>query len=582
MKKKKYFSSFIIKYLKGQRKIMILLAVFFISNIVLQVIIPQLLSFFIDSAQAGKAFSNISLIVLIYVGTIILKMTAGVCESYFAERFGWKITNSFRRDVLAHFLKMDMEHHEKWTSGEIITRLDEDVEGLFSYFYILIFKMVGSILLMAGVLIVLTLKNPVISAGMLVICIISVWVFKFIQDRGMKLYIRRSAAIAKFNGIMKEKIDNAVEIRTNAAERYSLYSLNKAMKERLKDGFPGGMMYSRLWSASTILDAAATILSLGIAVMLWDKRLISLGTVYLIYTYSDLIYRPLQSFRDNFTSLQQAKAGLMRVKEMLDIKSGIDEGTHEIEAKNVTLAIKNLSFGYSENNDVLHDICLELKSGERLGIMGETGCGKTTLAKLLARLYEFKDGEILLDGVSIKELKGESLSSAIAYCTQDVQFLHGTLRDNITLYDEKFSDTEIYNAIGHMGLKKWFEKFPEGLDTYLEMGQNNLSAGEAQLVSIIRLFLKNPAIVILDEISSRLDYVTEQRILSALDVLTENRTVITIAHKPSALRWSDSIMILKDGRIAEYGKKEELKNDKTSRFYGLYRAMEVENGGGII
>jgi len=579
MKKKKYFGSFLIKYLKGERKIMILLAVFFISNILLQIALPQVLSYFIDSAKAGKSISFISLIVLIYLGTIIVKMACGVCESYLAQRFGWKITNSFRKDVLEHFLKIDMEHHEKWTSGEVITRLDEDVEGLFSYFYILIFKLVGSTLLMIGVLTALALKNVIIALAMLIMCIISIWIFKAIQDYGMKLYVKRSEAISKFNGIVKEKVDNIIEIRTNGAEKYALHSIKEAMKKRFKESLPANMMYSKLWSASTIIDASATVLALTIAVVLWDKRLITLGTVYLIYTYSELIYNPLQEFRNNLTDLQNAKAGLIRVKEMLDMESKLAEGSIEIEDKKITLTVKNLSFGYFENSDVLQNISFELKPGERLGIMGETGCGKTTLAKILARLYEFNRGEIMLNGISIKELNSESLRNTIAYCTQEVQFLHGTLRDNITLYDEDFSDEAILSAIKHIGLEQWFQKFPEGLDTYLEMGKNNLSAGEAQLISIIRVCLKDPGIIILDEISSRLDYVTEQRILAALDILTLNRTVITIAHKLSALRWIENIMILKDGRVVEYDRKEKLEKDETSRFYCLCKAMEGEYGG---
>lgn len=580
MKKKRYFASFIIKYLKNQRSTMISLAVFFIANIVLQIVTPQVLSYFIDSAVSRKTLKYISLIVLIYLGTIILKMVVSVCESYFAKRFGWKITNSFRKDVLAHFLKIDMEHHQKWTSGEVITRLDEDVEGLFSYFYILIFKLVGSTLLMVGVLIALAMKNLVIALAMLVMCIISIWIFKVIQDYGMNLYVRRSEAISKFNGILKEQIDNAIEIRTNAAEQFSFHRLKIAMKERFRKSLPGGMMYSKLWSASTLVDAIVTVISLSIAVVLWDKGLITLGTVYLIHNYSELIYDPLQNFRNNLSDLQNAKAGLIRVKEMLDIESNITEGTYEIDKMNITLTVKNLSFGYSENNNVLHNICFEAKQGERLGIMGETGCGKSTLTKLLTRLYEFHSGEILLNGISIKELRGESLHNAIAYCTQEVQFLHGTLRDNITLFNEEFSDAAILDAIKQIDLEQWFEKFPEGLDTNLEMGKNNLSCGEAQLISIIRLFLKNPAIIILDEISSQLDYITEQRILSALDILTQNRTVITIAHKLSALRWTDNIMILKDGTIVEYDKKEKLEKDSTSRFYRLCKAMEAEYGGG--
>lgn len=581
MKKKKYFSSFLIKYLKGQKKAIVLLTLFFIGNIVLQILSPQVLSYFIDSAQSGKTLGYISMIVLIYMFTIVLNMAGGVCESYFAQSFGWKITNSFRKDVMAHFLKIDMEHHEKWTSGEMITRLDEDVEGLFTYFYMLIFKLVGSTLLMVGILIALAVKNSMIAAAMLVFSIAAVWIFKAIQDYGTKLYIRRSAAVSKFNGIMKERVDNVIEIRTNAAEKYSLHFLNEAMKKRFKESLPAGMMYSRLWSASTALDAVVTVLSLGIAVLLWDKGLITLGTVYLIHTYSELIFHRLQDFRNYISTLQTSKAGLIRVKEMLDIKSTIEEGILEIESRDITLKVKDLSFGYSEDNDVLHKISFELRTGERLGIMGETGCGKTTLAKVLARLYEFKQGVILLNGVSVKELKSENLRHLIAYCAQEVQFLHGTLRDNITLYNEDFSDCEIIDAIKQMGLTQWFEKFPEGLDTYLEMGENNLSAGEAQLISIIRLFLKDPAIVILDEISSRLDYVTEQRILSAIDVLTQNRTVITIAHKITALRWAGSIMILKDGRVIEYGKKEVLEKDKTGRFYSLCKAMELNGEVGM-
>lgn len=581
MKKKKYFGSFLIKYLKGQKKSLILLAVFFIGNIALQIFSPQVLSYFIDSAESGKTLGYIIMIVLLYMVTIVMTMAGGVCESYYAKSFGWKITNIFRKDVMAHFLKVDMEYHEKWTSGEMIARLDEDVEGLFTYFYMLIFKLVGSTLLMVGILIALAVKNWVIAAAMLIFSIASVWIFKAIQDYGIKLYVRRSAAISKFNGIMKERIDNVVEIRTNAAEKYSLHILNDAMKKRFKESLPAGMMYSRLWSTSTILNAIVTVLSLGIAVMLWDKGLITLGTVYLIHTYSSLIFDRLQDFRNYFSTLQTSKAGLMRVKEMLDIESSITEGIKEIDRRDVTLEVKNLSFGYSEDNDVLHGISFELNPGDRLGIMGETGCGKTTLAKVLARLYEFKKGEILLNGVSVKELSSENLRSSIAYCTQEVQFLHGTLRDNITLYDDDFSDKDILDAIKEMGLTKWLEKFPEGLDTYLEMGENSLSAGEAQLISIVRLFLKDPAIVILDEISSRLDYVTEQRILSALDVLTYNRTVITIAHKKSALRWTDSIMILKAGRIVEYDRKEELEKDKVGRFYSLCKAMDLKAEVGI-
>ncbi len=575
MKRKGYFGVFLFKYLRGQGKAMILLALLLTFNIMLQLLGPQVLGNFIDSAKSGKPLGVISLTVLAYTVTILMNMGVSVCESYYSQRFGWRITNAFRRDVLAHFLKIDMKYHEKWTSGEIITRLDEDVEGLYSYFYMLIFKLAASTLLMLGVLTVLAIKDMGIAAAMLVFSIASVYIFKAIQDYGMKLYIKRSRAVSKFNGIMKEKIDNIIEIRTNAAQEYSLHSLNGAMKERFKESLPAGMMYSRLWSASTLLDGIVTVLSLGIAVILWDRGLISLGTVYLIHTYTGMIFDRLQDFRNYLTKIQTSKAGLLRVKEMLDIQSSIEEGSLEIGGRDLTLEVKNLSFGYSRDKDVLHNISFELKPGERLGIMGETGSGKTTLAKLLSRLYEYNRGDILLNGISVKKIKGECLRHAIAYCTQEIRFFHGTFRDNITLYRKGVSDDSIMSAIKQMGLSRWFEKFPEGLDTNLEMGENSLSAGEAQLISILRLYLEDPAIVILDEISSRLDCVTEQMILSALDVLTQKRTVITIAHRLTAIKWIDSIMILQDGRIVEYGKKEELLKNEAGKFISLIKASEL-------
>lgn len=576
MKIKNDFGSFLLKYLKGQNKIILLVGVFFIVNIALQIIAPQVLSHFIDSAKLGKPIQYVTLIILIYFGTVVINMIVSACESYTSQRFGWKITNEFRKDVLEHFLKIDMKQHEKWTSGEMITRLDEDVEGLFEYYYMLIFKLVGSVFLMIGVLIVLGHKNLLLALSMLGFCILGVWLFKTIQDYGINLYVQRAAAASKFSGIMKEKIDNVVEIRTNGAVKYSIHNLNVAMKKAFKESFPAGMMYAKLWSASTILDAMGTSLFLGFSVVLWDKGLISLGTVYLIYTYSELIYGPLQNFRDYLKTLNEAKARLMRVKEMLDIKSEIIEGTSEIDSKNITITIKNLSFGYSENIDVIDNVSFELKPGERLGVMGETGSGKTTLAKLIARLYDFDRGEILLNGISVKELTSENLSEHIAYCTQDVQMLHGTLRDNITLYNEDFSDDEIKFSIKQMGLEQWFQKFPEGLDTYFDMAENNLSAGEAQLLSIVRLFIRNPAIVILDEISSHLDTITEQRILSALDVLTKNRTVISITHKYLALRWVDKVMILNNGKIIERGRRVQLEKDQSSRFFSICKSLLQE------
>ncbi|MDR3121240.1 MAG: ABC transporter ATP-binding protein/permease, partial [Clostridiales bacterium] len=167
------------------------------------------------------------------------------------------------------------------------------------------------------------------------------------------------------------------------------------------------------------------------------------------------------------------------------------------------------------------------------------------------RLYEFESGQILLNGTDIREMDPNNLRENVAYCTQNVQLLHGTLRENITLYDRRYADREIYGAIEKLNLTEWFSGFPNGLDTGLEMGENNLSAGEAQLVTLVRLALKNPKLVLLDEITSRLDAATERRLSSAVEALCRDRTVVLIAHSQAAVGWMDRILYMRNGRLYE-------------------------------
>lgn len=573
MKGSKSIFTLLKSYIKGKSKMIALILGLFILNICFELAAPKVLSFFIDSAEKGAALGILFKIIFIYIVVIITKILLGVGQSYFVKKFGIETTNKFKKDVLSHFLSLDLKHHQKWSSGESITRIDEDTEGFFTYFYTLIFRLGSSIVLLAGALIILSTKNFLVSVVMLIFSLITIFLFKWIQDKSAEVYKKRAAAMAIFNGKIKEKVDNIIEIKTSNSEAYAIHKLKQDMQKRVKESIPAGIMYSKLWSASTFMDALSTIVFLSVSAVIWEKGLISLGTVYLVYSYSEILYVPLQGFRDHLKTLQESRAGLHRVMDMKKIQSQISEGEIEIKDKNLQIDIKDLSFSYDGKNNVIHNINLKLKAGERIGVMGETGSGKSTIAKVIARLYEYENGEILFNGINIKHAKLDSLREKIGYCSQDVEFLHGTLRDNITLYDKSISDDKIIKAIEKAGLKEWFKKFPEGLDSFMHMADKNLSAGEAQLIAIIRLFIKDPSVVILDEISSRLDPVTEKEIMTALDILLCNKTVITIAHKLTALRWADTIMILEKGRVVEYADKKQLELDQKSRFYKLCSMM---------
>ena len=289
-----------------------------------------------------------------------------------------------------------------------------------------------------------------------------------------------------------------------------------------------------------------------LALLLWDRGSISLGSAYLIFNYCNLVSSPLQDFRNHMGDMQSARAGILRCGEFLDLPPGTGAGKQSLPNGALTLTVKDLRFSYGnntgENNtEVLKGVNITIPAGGKTGVMGETGCGKSTLLSLIAALNPYGQGSIRLNGIELKEIASASLRDRIAYCTQQVQIIHGTIRENITLFDEQFSDRDILEAIEALRLTDWFKKFPEGLDTRLEMGEDNLSSGEAQLLALVRLALKRPGLVLLDEISSSLDAVTERRITGAVKALCEGRTVLAIAHRREALDWMDAVMRMENG-----------------------------------
>jgi ATP-binding cassette subfamily B protein len=233
------------------------------------------------------------------------------------------------------------------------------------------------------------------------------------------------------------------------------------------------------------------------------------------------------------------------------------------------LAFEEVTFSYEEDEPVLRDLSFQLKPGTVLGLLGRTGSGKTTLARLVYRLYDPQAGAVLLGGVDARRPAVKALRERVAIVTQDVQLFQASVRDNLTFFDRSIDDERIHAVIEELELSEWYDGLSDGLDTRLETGGRGLSAGEAQLLAFTRVFLRDPGLVILDEASSRLDPATEQLIERAVGRLLQNRTAIVIAHRLGTVQRADEIMILRDGRVVEYGERERLAADPSSRFYKL-------------
>ena len=290
----------------------------------------------------------------------------------------------------------------------------------------------------------------------------------------------------------------------------------------------------------------------------------------MVIHYTAMLRHPLDQISRQLNDLQRATAGLKRIEALQRTTSHIQDGTETLpDSGAISIEFDEVTFNYNEGEPVLKKISFDLAPGKVLGLLGRTGSGKTTMTRLLFRLYEPNIGEIRLDGMPLKTVQLDSLRQHVGVVTQDVQLFYATVRDNITLFNSEITDAQILAVIEDLGLSAWYESLPDGLDTVIASG--GLSAGEAQLLAFARVFLKDPGIIILDEPSSRLDPATEQQIDHAVQKLLHNRTGIIIAHRLGTVERVNEIMILEDGEVQEHGERNHLVRDPNSRFAQLLK-----------
>jgi ATP-binding cassette subfamily B protein len=298
----------------------------------------------------------------------------------------------------------------------------------------------------------------------------------------------------------------------------------------------------------------------------------TIGTIYLVSAYAATLLWPLYELTEQVQDFQRIGASIHRVDELYNTPRQIEDGPGvEFPPGPLSVEFGDLSFGYAPGDPVLKDLSFCLEPGQVLGVLGRTGSGKTTITRLIFRLYDVQAGTILLGGRDIRLARLSQLRAGVGLVTQDVQLFEASVRENLTFFDPTVSDERILRAVADLGLEDWLSRLPDGLDTRLSASGGGLSAGEAQLLALVRVFLKDPGLVVLDEASSRLDPGTERLIESGIARLLQGRTAIIIAHRLGTVARADRIMIVEEGRVREEGERQALARDPYSRFHELLR-----------
>ncbi|MGZ3627651.1 MAG: ABC transporter ATP-binding protein [Ktedonobacteraceae bacterium] len=375
---------------------------------------------------------------------------------------------------------------------------------------------------------------------------------------------------AEFYGFLGEQLAGTEDVRANGAIGYVMVRFYHLLRGRLPPSRNAIMSIYAMVVTTIVVFAIGNAIAFVLGAYLWTTHAITIGTVYIIFYYTNLMIFPMEQIRAQLQDLQGAGAGLKRVQELLHTQPAISDGIGTpLPAGALAVDVDDVTFGYQADDPVLHRLDFHIQPGSILGVLGRTGSGKTTLARLVLRLYDPQQGQVRIGGVPVRELHLHDLRQAVGMVTQDVQLFHATVRENLTFFNTAISDERIVEALEDLGLATWYRALPQGLDTELGSDGQGLSAGEAQLLAFTRVFLANPRLVILDEATSRLDPATERLIERAMDKLFEGRTGIIIAHRLATVERTDDILVLQGGCIQEYGPRTILAKDVSSRFYHL-------------
>lgn len=563
-------------YLRPQWPRVLVLGLLLLTGVSLQLANPQVARLFIDRAQAGEPFERLVWIALLFIGVAAISQVATIAETYVAEDLGWRTTNALRADLTRHVLALDARFHTEHTAGELIERIDGDVSAIADFFARFVVQVLSNAVFLVGALALLFAVDWRIGLVLTgCIAVVLVWIARgggFVATRSQAA---RQAA-ADLSAFLEERLNGLPDLKANGADPFTRHGMEQRLWARFHAIGRSVMAASLFNSVVGLLFVIGCAAALGLSAVLFGVGAISLGSVYVVFRYAGMLREPLNRLTRQMNNFLQASGAMVRVADLLARPAGlVEDSTATLPEGPLSIELRNLSFAY-ERESVLHDVSVRLAPGEVLGLLGRTGSGKTTISRLLFRMHDPVAGEVLLGNLDVRKVRLESLRARVGLVTQDVQLFGASLRDNVALFDQGVTDAQLRDVFERLELSAWLASLPDQFDTQLGPGGRGLSAGEAQLVALARVFLKSPGLVVLDEASSRLDPATEQLLERAISRLLASRTGVIIAHRLSTVERADWIMILEDGRVAEFGRRCDLQQDPSSHFARLLRVGIAE------
>lgn len=567
----------LVHYLAPYRWQVLLLGAILATTLAVQLATPLVASRFLDAAVGSAAPDALVALAGLTMALAVIGQGIAIAETWVAERLSWNVTNALREHLARRLLHLDDRFHHAHTPGALLERVDGDVSTLARLFSRFTVSIVGNGLLMAGILVLLFTLDWRIGLGLTLFTAIALVIMLWLRAEATPHSAAERQAAAEFYGFLGEYLSGLEDIQTSGARGFVLRRCAELMRHWLRANLRAQMRGYGMVATSQGLFGLGMAFALGLSALLYRDGALTIGAVFLVFRYTEMLRQPTEQIRNEVQDLQQAGASLGRIEALLAERSRITDGpAAQLPPGPLDIALREVWFSYAPGAPVLRGITLHLEPQRVLGIVGRTGSGKSTLSRLIPRFYDPDSGSVCLGGIDVRGVTLSAVRSRVGLVTQEAHLFGASVRDNLTLFDDRVPDHRLVAVLDELGMGAWLRGLPDGLETLLGAGGMGLSAGQTQVLACARILLREPDVVILDEPSSKLDPATERLVHRAFGRLLAGRTGIIVAHRLSTFTLVDSILVLENGVVTEQGPRLALAADPGSRYATMLRVAAGE------
>ena len=557
-----------LKYVASEKTAFIISLLLIIFTSILSVISPRINGFFADYISGDKLDLNMIIIIAALVlGISLVSQTLVYIETMVLTRAGQRVIYRLRMETFEHIESMSQNQFNDMAVGSLVTRVCSYTSQLSEFFTNILVRIVKDLLTVVITFVWMIVLSPalggIMSGVMVLIFIISFFFSRYIK----KVFTKERNQLSDLNTFLNESLSGMKIIQLFQQEEKYLKIFDKKNHEFFKTKYMitvGFMIYRPLISLIYVLSIALIIYS-GIMLKL------SVGTIVSFYLFLNYFFEPVQSLADSLNNISRATSSIEKLFNLFDISPEVvdKEGAIEVKEFKGKIEFKNVYFCYEKDNWILKNVSFVINPKQTVAFIGATGAGKTTILNLIVKNFEIQSGQILIDDIDINDIKISSLRRGIGQMLQDVYLFTGSIKDNITLFDDSYTKEEINDAIKYVNADTFIERLDNGVEERIVERGENFSTGQKQLLSFARTIVHKPQIMILDEATANIDAETESVIQDSLNNMKNIGTMLIVAHRLSTIQNADKIICLSHGEIIESGNHQELLK-KQGYYYNLY------------